>query len=54
MHTGGVGKNRFGKGVNDETQKLALHGFDLQDKSKASLQRRLNKVKETTHVANAS
>ena len=29
LHTGGFGKNRFGKGVNEETQKLAMHGFDL-------------------------
>ena len=30
-------KRKFGAGVNEETQMLASHGYDLQDKSKASL-----------------
>ena len=50
--TGGVGKNKYGGGVNDETAALVNHGFDLQDKSKAALERTLNKVHETQAVAN--
>ena len=30
-------KKKFGAGVNDETQAMANHGFDLQEKSKAAL-----------------
>ena len=47
-------KRTFKSGVNSETQALANHGFDLQEKSKASLLRSLNKVNETNTLANES
>ena len=47
MDTSGVGRNKYGGGVNDETAALVNHGFDIQDKSKAALERTLNKVHET-------
>ena len=45
-------KRMYKAGVNQETQQLANHGFDLQEKSKQSLMRSLNKVHETNLIAN--
>ena len=45
-------KKKFGAGVNEETQMLASHGYDMQDKSKQALQRTLAKVHETNKIAN--
>ena len=52
LDTGGVGRNKYGGGVNDETGKLAAHGFDLQAKSKEALLRTLGKVHDTNALAN--
>ena len=45
-------KKIYKPGVNQETQQLANHGFDIQEKSKQSLMRSLNKVHETNLIAN--
>lgn len=54
LNSDGVGKNRFGSGINEETGMLALRGLDVQDKSKQSLMRSLGKVHETNAIANGA
>ena len=52
LDTGGVGRNKYGGGVNDETAAMASHGFDIQAKSKEALLRTLGKVNDTNALAN--
>jgi len=52
LDTDGVGKNKYGGGVNAETNLLAQEGVDLQQKSKEALMRTLGKVNDTNALAN--